>query len=185
MKTLTRRNVIATLTSTTVLLCPAVLNAQALSLDWDGIPTTMPTGEDTLIAVDAGSASVDVTALQQGEVAVIARPTQDPVYTSTEMTQYIAVLRRTDAQIAAADDRDGTVQDAGYFVVNLVCTHRGKAIGMTGNPDAPFACTDRRSRHSSVYNGSGFGISGASEGEHLSIPDYTIDVGDQVILTLT
>ncbi len=187
MHKMTRRNVIATLTSSTVLLCPALLNAQTdLATDWADIPTTEPLGQDTLISVPAGPATVDITDLEPGQVTVIARPTEDPNYASTGNTQYVAVHRRTEAQVAfgADNDRDGTVQDPAYFVVNLVCTHRGKAIGITDDPAAPFACTDRGSRHSSVYDASGFGVSGASEGEYLSIPDYTLDTSEPVVLTL-
>jgi len=183
MQKLSRRHVIATLTSSSVLLCPALLNAQ-VSLDWDGIPTDTPMGQDQLITVDAGPAQVDVSDLQAGEVAVIARPNPDAAYTSTGQIQYVAIHHRTDAQVTAANDRDGTVQDPRYFVVNLVCSHRGKAVGLTGDPDAPFACTDRGSRHSSVYDASGFGVSGASEGEYLSVPDYTLTTDDAVILSL-
>ncbi|MCK0122579.1 hypothetical protein MWU61_18655 [Loktanella sp. F6476L] len=188
MHQLTRRHVIATLTSSTVLLCPAILNAQTTTLeldDWADIPDDTPIGQSQTISVDAGTSEIEISALKPGEVAVIARPTTDEKYTATGMIQYIAVHHRTEDQITAADDRDGTIQDPAYFVVNLLCTHKGKAIGITGNPEAPFACTDRGSRHSSVYNVSGFGVSGASEDEYLSIPDYTLSVGDSVVLTLT
>ncbi len=186
MHQLTRRHVIATLSGSVALLCPAILNAQVttVELDWDDIPDNTPIGQNETFTVEAGPAEVDVTALQPGEVAVIARPTTDEKYTATGMMQYVAVHHRTADQIAAAEDRDGTIQDPAYFVVNLLCTHRGKAIGMTGNPEAPFACTDRRSRHSSVFNVSGFGVSGASKDEFLSIPDYSLNVGDSVILQL-
>lgn len=188
MHTLTRRHVIATLTGSAVLLCPAILNAQATPLDlegWEGIPYDKPLGQAQTIDVDADAAEIEISALQPGEVAVIARPTTNEAYAATGMIQYIAVHHRTADQIAAAKDRDGTVQDPAYFVVNLLCTHRGKAIGITGNPEAPFACTDRRGRHSSVYDVSGFGVSGASEDEYLSIPNYTLSVGDNVVLQLT
>lgn len=181
MHKMTRRQVIAMIPSSTVLLCPAILNAQTnIDADWADIATTAPIGENYLIEVPTGPAEVDVTALLPGEVTVIARPTDDETYGSTGMIQYIAVHRRTDEQIAfgATNDREGTVQNPAYFVANLVCTHRGKAIGITGNPDAPFACTDRGDRHSSVFDAVGLGISGASEGEYLSIPDYEISVTD-------
>ncbi len=186
MYKLTRRNVIAMVPSSSLLLCPAILNAQTVDLDWDDIPTTAPVGEDKLINLEAGPATVDITDLEPGQVAVVARPSEDPEYSSTGNTQYIAVMRRTDAQIAfgSENDRPGTVQDPAYFIVNLVCTHRGKAIGMTGNPDVPFACTDRGGRHSSNYDASGFGIAGASEDEYLSIPDYSLTTGAQVVLNL-
>ena len=185
----TRRHVIATIASSSVVLCPAVLNAQTVpEPDWGEVPYDKPLGETQLVEVAAGPAEVDVSALQAGEVAVIARPTDDEEYAATGMIQYIAVLRRTDDQIAfgAENDREGTVQDPRFFVVNLLCSHRGKAIGITGNPDAPFACTDRRGRHGSIYNSVGFGIAGASEDEFLSIPDYTLTAnGDQVTVAIT
>ncbi|MDP5083817.1 MAG: hypothetical protein NWQ23_00250 [Yoonia sp.] len=188
MHKMTRRNVIATISSSAVLLCPALLNAQTnIDEAWAGIPDDRPIGEDRLITLEAGPAQVDVTALQPGEVIVIARPTDDAAFSATGMTQYIAVHRRTADQIAfgAANDRTGAVQNGEYFVVNLVCSHRGKAIGLTGNPAAPFACTDRGSRHSSVFDASGFGVSGASEGEYLSIPAYTLQSSSgQVIVEL-
>jgi len=186
MHTLTRRHVIATLSSSAVLLCPAILNAQTVDVDWGDIPTTTPVGQSTVINVEGSGAQVDVSALQPGEVAVIARPTTDEAYTATGMVQYVGVLRRTADQIAfgAANDRAGTVQNAEYFVVNLRCTHRGKAIGITGDPNVPFACTDRGARHSSNYDASGHGVAGAGEGDNLSIPEYTIATGGQVILTL-
>ncbi|PJI85409.1 hypothetical protein BC777_3411 [Yoonia maricola] len=189
MYKMTRRHVITTLSTSAVLLCPAILNAQTnVDEDWADIPDDTPIGQDRLIEVGSGPADVDVSELQPGEVAVIARPTDDEAYSATGMTQYIAVHRRTADQIAfgAANDRDGTVQNPEYFVVNLVCSHRGKAIGITGNPEAPFACTDRGDRHSSIYDASGFGVSGASEDEYLSIPTYTIAAdGGQVVVSLT
>lgn len=186
MQKLSRRHVLATMSSGAVMLCPAFLNAQTVTVDWAGVPTTEPIGQDTLINVEAGPAQVDISALQPGEIAVIARPTDDVNFSNTGMVQYIAVHHRTDSQVAfgEANDRDGTTQDPRYFVANLVCTHRGKAIGMTGNPDAPFACTDRGSRHSSNYDPSGKGIGGASVGEFMSIPDYTLDTSNGVVLSL-
>ena len=186
MYKLTRRNVIAMVPSSAVVLCPALLNAQAVDPGWGEIPTDAPVGQDRVIDLPAGPASVDISDLEPGALAVIARPSTDPEYTSTGMTQYIGVLHRTPEQIAfgAANDRAGAVQDPAYLVVNLVCTHRGKAIGFTGDADQPFACTDRGRRHSSNYNASGLGVAGASEGEYLSIPTYTLTKGDTVILAL-
>lgn len=188
MQKMTRRHVMTTISSTAVLLCPAILNAQTnFEAEWAGLPEDRPTGENQLIAVSAGAAEVEISALQPGEVAVIARPTDDAEFSATGMMQYVAVHRRTAEQVAfgTANDRAGTVQNPEYFVVNLLCTHRGKAIGLTGNPDAPFACLDRGSRHGSVYNAVGMGVAGASEGEYLSIPDYTLTAdGGQVVLSL-
>ncbi len=189
MYKMTRRHVITTISTSAVLLCPAILNAQTnLDTEWADIPDNKPIGEDRLITIGADTSEVDVSELLPGEVTVIARPTENTEFSATGMMQYIAVHRLTEEQIAfgAVNDRDGTVQNPEYFVVNLLCTHRGKAIGITGNPEAPFACTDRGSRHSSVYDATGFGISGASEGEYLSIPEHTITAdGGQVVVTLT
>jgi len=66
------------------------------------------------------------------------------------------------------------VQEPRYFIANLVCPHRGNAIGMTGNPDIPFACTKRGSRHDTVFNASGRGLTGGGEGDDMSIPPYTL-----------
>ena len=60
MHKLTRRHVMATLTSSAVMLCPAILNAQTVDIDWGDIPTTTPVGQKTLLNVDAGPAQVDV-----------------------------------------------------------------------------------------------------------------------------
>ena len=188
MQKLSRRHVVASLGGTGLtLMCPAFLNA-AVNVDWDGIPTDTPVGQAQTLDLPAGPGSVEISALAPGEVAVIARPTDDPEYSRTGQIQYIAVHHRTDEQVAfgEANDRTGTVSDPRYFVVNLVCTHRGKAIGLTGDPSAPFACTDRGGRHSSDYDASGFGVAGASEGEYLSIPGHSLDVsGGTVTLTLT
>ena len=186
MHRITRRNVLTTITGTGgALLCPAILNAQQ-ALDWDG-PTTTPVGQDQLIEAAAGPVTVEVSGLAPGDVAVIARPSDDDKFSATGNIHYVAIHHRTDAQVAfgEANDRDGSVQDPRYMVVDLVCPHRGKAIGFTGNPDAPFACTDRGRRHSSDFDASGFGTAGASQGEYLSIPSYTIEAsGNDVMITL-
>ena len=178
MHKLSRRHVIATLSASSVLLCPALLNAQ-VTHDWGGdVPENVPLGQDQLLMLGAGPASVEVTALAPGQVAVLGRPTTDPEYSGTDMIQYVAVMRRTDAQVAfgAPNDRTGTVQDPRYYVANLVCPHRGKALGITGNPDAPFACTDQGRRHGSIFDATGFGIAGASDTEYMSIPSYAMEI---------
>jgi hypothetical protein len=185
MYKMTRRQVIAMIPASTALLCPAILNAQTdIDADWADIPKNTPIGQNNLIELPAGPAEIDVSALLPGEVTVIARPTEDETYSSTGMIQYIAVHRRTDAQISfgEANDREGTIKNPAYFVANLVCSHRGKAIGITGNPEAPFACTDRGGRHGSVYDVTGLGVSGASDGEYLSIPDYEIAGANGVVI---
>ncbi|MEM8554863.1 MAG: hypothetical protein AAGF71_08585 [Pseudomonadota bacterium] len=188
MHTLTRRNVIATLSSSAVMLCPQILNARSLDLleEWLDIPTTAPVGQASLVNVAAGPATLDITELGPGEVAVIARPTDDDNYSNTDMVQYVGVMRRTDEQIAygVENDRAGEVQDPRFYVVNLLCPHRGKAIGITGDINRPFACTDRRGRHASDFSVSGEGVAGASAGEDwLSVPDHTLEIteNDDVI----
>ncbi|MEL6584849.1 MAG: hypothetical protein AAFQ36_13550 [Pseudomonadota bacterium] len=183
MYTLTRRHVLMTAAGSALTLCPAILNASVELDAWETLPDDTPVGYDKLMSVEAGPATVEISDLMPGDVAVIARPTDDPEYAATGMIQYIAVHVRTDEQIAfgAENDPAGATQDQRFFVVNLVCTHRGKAIGITGDPSAPFACLDRGRRHSSVYNASGLGIGGASEGDQLSIPAYTIADADGLI----
>lgn len=186
MKTLTRRHVLASFSGATLSLCPAILNAQ--NFDWGGsVAENKPTGETQLAMLPAGPARVDISILEPGEVAVVGRPTTDPEYSNTDMVQYVGVTRRTEAQIAfgQANDRPGTVQDPRFFAVNLVCPHRGKAIGMTGNPATPFACTDQGRRHGSIFDASGLGTKGASEKEFLSIPSYSLEIsGSSAVLLL-
>lgn len=185
MQTLTRRHVIVTLTSSSVLLCPALLNAQVVDFEWDEDPDdSMPVGQDQTIEVAAGPAEVEISALMPGDVAVIARPTEDEDYANTGMVQYIAVMHRTDAQMAQGDSPAAGV-DPRYLVANLVCPHRGNAIGMTGIPDMPFACTKTGSRHEGRFNAAGMGVAGATEGDPMTVPDYEIEVGDSVVLRLS
>ncbi|MEL6700293.1 MAG: hypothetical protein AAFO58_01235 [Pseudomonadota bacterium] len=183
MQKVSRRHVIATLSASSVMLCPALLNAQA-QIDWpDSVADNKPIGEDRLITLASANEPVDVSDLQPGEVAVIARANDGPDFSNTDQTQYVAVLRRTDDQIAAANDRDGTVQDERYFVANLVCPHRGYAIGMTGDASIPFACTRRGGRHGSEFDAAGLGVAGASDGEYMSIPAYTLDASGVITLS--
>lgn len=188
MQRLSRRHVLTTMTGTAIFLCPAVLTAQGnIDSEWADVPTTAPIGQDKLLELSEGPAEVDISDLAPGEVAVIARPNSADTYASTGATQYVAVLRRTDAQIAfgQANDTAGSVKDPRFFVADLVCPHRGKAIGFTGDPDVPFACTDRGNRHSSNFNASGMGIGGASDGDPMTIPDYEIaESGGAIVLTL-
>lgn len=184
MKKLTRRNVIKTIVSGgAVMLCPSLLKAQELSLDdWEDISTEEPIGQSSLVIVEAGPAELDITTLEEGEVAVIARPTEDDHYGDTGMKQYVAVLRRTEAQIAYGEEHDqaDSVKDPRFFVVDLLCPHRGSAIGITGDEDRPFACTDRRGKHGSEFTVSGEGVAGASaDRDWLMIPDYTLEIEEE------
>lgn len=189
MQKLSRRHVLATLTGSAVMLCPALLNAQGnIDAEWADVPTTTPIGQDKLMELPAGAAQVDISDLAPGEVAVIARPNSADTYSATGSVQYIGVHRRTDEQIAFGADNDapGAVKDPRFFVADLVCPHRGKAIGFTGDPAVPFACTDRGGRHSSNFNASGMGIGGASVGDPMAIPAYEIaDSGGTIVLSLT
>ena len=60
MKTITRRNVILTMTGTAISLCPAILNAQAAEFDWgEDVPTNVPRGEDQMVMLAAGEADFE------------------------------------------------------------------------------------------------------------------------------
>lgn len=191
MQKLTRRNIITTLTATSVLLCPAVLNAhEDEDFSWGpSVDTNKPSGQDRLVMLKDRSEPVDVTDLDLGQVAVVGVPTGHPDYFSTGMVQYVAILRRSPSQIEAAQksDRTATVEDQRYLVVNLVCPHKGFAIGITPMEDRPFACTKEGKRHHSIFDSSGFGVHGKSSGEYMSVPKYTLDIeGDvtKAVLTL-
>jgi len=192
MQKLTRRNVLTTLTASSILLCPAVLNAhEDEDFSWGpNIDTSKPTGQDKLVMLTDRIEPVDVTELGPGQVAVIGAPTDNPDYFSTGMVQYIAILRRSTNQIETAQKRvqGAMVHDQRYFVVNLVCPHKGLAIGITPMEDRPFACTKEGSRHHSIFDASGFGVHGKSSGKTMSVPGYTLDIeGDvtKAVLTLT
>lgn len=177
MHRLTRRNVLARMASSTALLCPAILQAQTVNTNWGEIETDKPVGMDAIFELPAGPATVDISALAKGEVAVIARPSDDAKFSATGQVDYIAVLHRTDEQVASAQvtARAVPVQNADYLVVSLLCPHRGKAIGITGDTSFPFACTDQGRRHASVFDSSGAGISGASSDEAMLVPDYMLN----------
>lgn len=187
MKTLTRRHVIASFATAPLVLCPAVLNAQAADFSWDqAYPDDTPVNADRTLMLDDGEKMVEISGLAEGEVAVLGMPDASGDYGNTGNIRYIAVHRRTADQVAmfSAEDRAGTVQDPAYFIVDLTCPHRGYAIGLTGVAEAPFACLKTGSRHSSVFNGAGFGIAGASEDEYMTIPDYSLRVtGADVVVT--
>ena len=192
MQKLTRRHVITTLTASSVMLCPAVLNAHdGEDFTWGpDIDTRKPSGQDKLMLLTDRSEPVDITDLDPGQVAVVGVPNDSPDFFSTGNIQYVAILRRTQAQIetGAKGDRAGSVQDPRYFIANLVCPHKGVAIGITPMEDRPFACTKEGSRHHSIFDATGLGVHGKSTGDYMSVPDYTLDIdGDvtQAVLTLT
>ncbi|MEL6549734.1 MAG: hypothetical protein AAFQ54_05735 [Pseudomonadota bacterium] len=182
MQTLSRRQVIATLSTATVSLCPAVLNAAIYG--WpDGFGDEMPVGQALTVDVSGGGA-VDITALAPGELAVLSRPSSDGQFSGTGNVQYVGVLHRTAEQIAAASGGAAT-QDERYLVVNMVCPHRGAAIGVSDDPARPFACTRTSSRHGSLFDTAAKGVAGASdESDVLSVPSYTLNVGSTVTIEL-
>ncbi|MEM1102035.1 MAG: hypothetical protein AAGH73_10980, partial [Pseudomonadota bacterium] len=119
-----------------------------------------------------------------GEVAVLARPSSEGMFSGTGGIQYVAVHHRTAAQQAAASG-GAAAQNPQYLVVNLVCTHRGAAIGITDDPSRPFACTRLGSRHGSVYDVSARGVAGAADdSDVLSVPAYTLSTGGAVTIEL-
>lgn len=183
MQKLSRRQVIATFSAATVTLCPAVLNAAVYG--WpDGYSDTEPQGAASTIEVSAGEA-VDITALEPGEMAVLSRANGAGEFTNTGGVQYVGVLHRTPDQIAAGAGGAAT-QDDRYIVVNLVCPHRGYAIGLTDDPSTPFACTRTSGRHGSIFNAGAAAVGGATdEGELLSVPEYMLSVGDTATIALT
>ncbi|MGR3466257.1 MAG: hypothetical protein ACU0CI_00135 [Shimia sp.] len=189
MKTLTRRHVIAQIGGAGLVLCPAVLNAQTIALSWpDGTDDETPVGQARTVEISGAGETVDVSDLMPGEVAVLSMPSDDPTWSGTNGIRYVAVHRRTEGQIASAEAnaRDGDTQNPAWFVAELVCPHRGAAIGITDDPDVPFACTRRSSRHGGNFDASGLGIAGGAEGDYMSVPGYDLTIdGDTVTVTLT
>ncbi len=160
MKKISRRQVIVTLASTTTFLCPAVLKA-ATSADlsgWANIPTDSPAGASEILRLGSGPASIDISELKPGNVTVIARPSNSADYAGTGQTQFVAVMRK---------DKD-------YLIVELTCPHKGKAVGLTGDPKVPFACTKRGRYHSSEFDSNGLGVAGKSSGDLMIVPEHQL-----------
>mgnify|MGYP001267014566 CR=1 FL=1 len=65
-------------------------------------------------------------------------------------------------------------RDKGYLIVELPCPHKGKAIGLTGDPKVPFACTDRGRYHSSEFDSNGLGVAGKSLEDKLVVPEHKL-----------
>ena len=171
MKKISRRHVIVTLASTATFLCPAVLNA-ATTADlsgWANIPTDIPMGLKQVLRLGKGPASIDISQLNPGNVSVIARPNDSADYAGTGQMQFVAVMRR---------DKD-------YLIVELTCPHKGKAIGLTGDPKVPFACTKRGRYHSSEFDSNGMGVAGKSSGDPMIIPEHKLSSSNgKVVLEL-
>ena len=172
MKKISRRHVIVTLASSTAFLCPAVLNG-ATSTDlssWANIPTDSPAGLTEILRLGKGPASIDISELKPGDVTVIARPNDSADYAGTGQTQFVAAMRR---------DKD-------YLIVELTCPHKGKAVGLTGDPEVPFACTKRGTHHSSEFDSNGLGVAGKSSGDPMIIPEHKLNSSNgKVVLELT
>ena len=171
MKEISRRHVIVTLASTATFLCPALLNAATTAdlTSWANIPTDSPAALTQILRLDNGPASIDISELKPGDVTVIARPNDSADYSATGQTQFIAAMRR---------DKD-------YLIVELTCPHKGKAVGLTGDPKVPFACTDRGKYHSSEFDFNGVGVAGKSSGDPMVVPEHRLtNSNGKVILEL-
>ena len=125
-----------------------------------------PTGQTAALDLD-GNNAVDVAALNAGEMVVVA----------TAGTYY-GILRRTQAQIDAAQASEGgsdPVADSGrvanqnYLVLDLACTHRGCQVGYTGEAEATFVCPC----HRATYDASGR-VTKRPARSNLGIPPYQI-----------
>ena len=171
MKKISRRQVIITLASSATFLCPAVLNAATTAdlSSWANIPTDSPAGLSQILRLGSGPAKIDISELKAGDVTVISRPNNKADYSGTGQTQFIAAMRR---------DKD-------YLIVELTCPHKGKAIGLTGDPNVPFACTDRGRYHSSEFDFNGVGVAGKSSGDPMVVPEHRLTKSNgKVILEL-
>ena len=171
MKKISRRNVIVTLASTAAFLCPAVLKAATTAdlSSWANIPTDSPAGLSKILQLNSGPASIDISELKAGDVTVISRPNNKADYAATGQTQFVAAMRR---------DKD-------YLVVELTCPHKGKAIGLTGDPKVPFACTKRGRYHSSEFDSNGLGVAGKSSGDPMIVPEHKLNSSNgKVVLEL-
>ena len=171
MKKITRRHVIVTLASTATFLCPAVLNAATTAdlSSWAAIPTDSPAGLSQILRLGIGPASIDISELKPGDVTVIARPDDSADYAGTGQTQFVAAMRK---------DKD-------YLIVELTCPHKGKAIGLTGDPKVPFACTKRGRYHSSEFDSNGLGVAGKSSGDSMIFPEHKLTISyGKVVLEL-
>ena len=100
----------------------------------------------------------------------MARPADSADYAGTGQTQFVAAMRR---------DKD-------YLIVELTCPHKGKAVGLTGDPKVPFACTKRGRHHSSEFDSNGLGVAGKSSGDPMIIPEHKLNSSNgRVVLELT
>jgi hypothetical protein len=77
-------------------------------------------------------------------------------------------------------------RDKDYLIVELLCPHKGKAIGLTGDPKAPFACTKRVKLTRVMLTTFGLGVAGKSSGDPMIIPKHKLNSSNgKVVLELT
>ena len=150
---------------------PGRVNA-ATSADlsgWANIPTDSRCWGFKNSSTWQWSCYIDISELKPGDVTVIARPNDSEDYAGTGQTQFIAAMRK---------DKD-------YLIVELTCPHKGKAIGLTGDPNVPFACTKRGRYHSSEFDSNGLGVAGKSSGDPMIIPKHKLSRSNgKVVLEL-
>jgi len=175
-----RRDVLMTLgAGAAISLCPSILKASAaLDFEWErGIDASAPQGQAQTVSLE-GVTSVDVANLQPGDVLVVQRDAAgNAAYENLNFKQNIAILYRTDEQIAlAANDESKSPQadadrvtDPRYLVVDLLCPHRDWAVGISPHGELPFNCM----KHNSKFDTSGRAFDGRAD-NNLKIPDYTI-----------
>ena len=130
-----------------------------------------PAGQTQTIELGDAS-SVDVSALNPGELAVVAMN-----------GTFVGILRRTEEQQAAAaategalsgeSDADRTV-DAEYLVAELKCLHRGCYVEYTGAADTAFSCPC----HRTAFDAAGRVISGKTS---KSLPFIGHSVSDGIV----
>lgn len=121
--------------------------------------------------IELGDAtSVDVSALNPGELAVIAMN-----------GTFVGVLRRTEEQQASAAAVDGALSgetdaertvNAEYLVAELKCLHRGCYVAYTGEAENAFVCPC----HRTSFDTAGRVISGKTS-KSLPFIGHTVDNG--------
>ena len=131
-----------------------------------------PTGQTQLIEL-GDATSVDVSALNPGELAVIFMN-----------GTFVGVLRRSEEQQAAAAAVDGALSgetdeertvDAEYLVAELKCLHRGCYVAYTGEAEKTFTCPC----HRTSFDAAGRVIAGKTS---KSLPFVGHTVQDGVII---
>ena len=128
-----------------------------------------PTGQTETIEL-GDATSVDVSALNPGELAVI-------MMNGT----FVGILRRNEEQQTAAAATDGALSgesdadrtvDAEYLVAELKCLHRGCYVAYTGDAETAFKCPC----HRTTFDAAGRVISGKTS-KSLPFVGHTIENG--------